>query len=29
LIVDHISGMTDDYAVRLYRLFHGIDVKIV
>lgn len=29
LIVDHVSGMTDDYAVRLYRLLNGIDVKIV
>lgn len=29
LIVDHISGMTDDYAVRLFRLLHGIDVKLV
>lgn len=29
LIVDHISGMTDDYSVRLFRLFNGIDVKLV
>jgi dGTPase len=29
LIVDHISGMTDDYALRLFRLLNGIDVKTV
>lgn len=29
LIIDHISGMTDDYALRLFRLLNGIDVKTV
>ncbi|MFT7389034.1 MAG: dGTPase [Candidatus Endobugula sp.] len=29
LIVDYVSGMTDDYALKLYRLLHGIEVSIV
>ena len=29
LIVDYISGMTDDYALKLYRLLNGIEVSIV
>ncbi|RTE64493.1 dGTPase [Amphritea opalescens] len=29
LIVDYISGMTDDFSLKLYRLFHGIEVNIV
>ncbi|NRA21147.1 MAG: dGTPase [Oceanospirillaceae bacterium] len=29
LIVDYISGMTDDFALKLYKLFHGIEVNMV
>jgi dGTPase len=29
LIVDYVSGMTDDYALKLYRLLHGIEIVIV
>ena len=28
LIIDHISGMTDDYALQAYQLSKGIDIKI-
>lgn len=28
LIIDHISGMTDDYALQSYQLSKGIDIKI-
>ncbi len=28
LIIDHISGMTDDYALQSYQLAKGIDIKI-
>lgn len=28
LIIDHISGMTDDYALQTYQLAKGIDIKI-
>jgi len=29
LIVDYIGGMTDDYALKFYRLVHGIEVKVI
>lgn len=29
LIVDYISGMTDDFSLKLYRLLHGIEVNTV
>jgi dGTPase len=29
LIVDYIAGMTDDFALQLYRLLHGIEVSVV
>ena len=28
LVIDHISGMTDDYALQAYQLSKGIDIKI-
>lgn len=29
LILDYVSGMTDDFALKLYRLLHGIEVSLV
>ena len=29
MIVDYICGMTDDFALRVYRLFNGIEVKVL
>lgn len=29
LIVDYISGMTDDFALKAYKLFNGIEVEIL
>lgn len=29
LVVDYISGMTDDFALKVYKLFNGIEVEIL
>lgn len=29
LIIDYVSGMTDDFALKFFRLVHGIDVKVI
>lgn len=29
LIVDYVSGMTDDFALKVYRLLNGIDVGVI
>lgn len=29
LLVDYISGMTDDFALKVHKLLHGIEIKVI
>lgn len=29
LVIDYVSGMTDDFALKFFRLVHGIEVKVI